>query len=114
MTDRELLELLVKKIDNIEQDNKALKQELQGVNTRLDKMDTRLDNIESEVQHNTAIIEGEIDSNIRIIADGHMAIDDKLNKALSNIADAKVDREFFAIRINHLEREINDLKRKIG
>ena len=85
MTDRELLELLVKKIDNLdnkmnsfETDMQSMKADMQSMNNRLDVLETKIDTLEMKVNtletkttKTQMLIEHEVIPHIQALAENH-------------------------------------------
>jgi tetrahydromethanopterin S-methyltransferase subunit G len=53
---------------------------LDKMDGRLDKMDGRLDRLEAEIRKTNIIIENEIRHNIQLIAEGHIALTQRLDR----------------------------------
>lgn len=89
MTSDEKLDLLIKKIDNLE---------------------TSYSNLETNLQDIKLTLENETNRNIQIIAEGHMNISRKLDEALQ----VENEKEMLLVRVNTIENELRKIKEKIG
>ncbi|MCD8133908.1 MAG: hypothetical protein LUE19_08675 [Clostridiales bacterium] len=95
MTDSEKLDLLLKKVDGMDQ-------RLCIVEKRLDGMDQRIKSVE-------LTLENETNRNIRLIAEGHRDVSRKLDDALQ----VEHEKEMLLIRMNIVENDVDIIKRKL-
>lgn len=95
MTDSEKLDLLLKKVDGMDQ-------RLCVVEKRLDGMDQRIKSVE-------LTLENETNRNIRLIAEGHRDVSRKLDDALQ----VEHEKEMLLIRMNIVENDVDIIKRKL-
>lgn len=133
MNEKEILELLLSKMTNVEKkvdnmENKISKIEHNmedkiskiehsmedkiskmehNMNSQFDNLQNQIDVIASEVMNVKTTLENETNKNMRVIAEGHENLNYKLDKAVqySN------KMEIMEIRINRLESEVEKLKK---
>ena len=89
MTDREILEMLLTKVIDIE---------------------TKVTNIESRVTNIELHIENVTDKNIQTVAEGHLDLSRKLDEALS----VENEKELLIIRVRVLEDELRKVKERLN
>lgn len=120
----EVLELLLSKFDGIES-------QFVGINSRLDKMDERFDGIEKrldvleedvkgikedvvilkeDVEGIKVTLENEIWSGIKIISEGHIELNRKLDEAIKS----KEESDMLELRVRVLESDMKDMQKKIS
>ena len=96
MTDREMLELLLK--------------EVTGMKSKLEKIDNKVDTIETDVKDIKLTLENEIRTNIQRVAEGHL----DLSGNLKEVIQTNNDYEILMIKVNTLESKVRELERKIS
>ena len=109
MTNRELLEAIVIKLDHIDQ-------RLDKVEQRLDKLEQRVSNLESgqismerRITNIELTLENEVCRNICTIAEAHLDLSRKFDQALK----VKEDDELIRIRLNVLENDVRKIKQRL-
>ncbi len=90
-------------IQSIRSDMQSMSQEIQSLNARVDRLEERVSNLEMT-------LENETNRNIRIIAEGHLDVMRKLDDAL----EVTNEKEILLLRVNHLENEIQRIKKVIS
>lgn len=83
--------------------------EMKIILERLDNMDGKISNLDKKVSSIQLTIENEIRNNIQLIAEGHMALERKLDESLK----VNQEKEMLLIRVNRLETEVRELKERI-
>lgn len=96
MEDRELLQ--------------AILAEIQGIKGEISTMNSRLEKVEDDTREIRLTLENETNVNIRRVAEGHLDLSRNLHEAMRRSAEY----EMLVIKVNHLETEMRDLKRKIS
>ena len=91
-------------------DSKKILKKLDEMNDRMDKMNERLERVESNTRDIQLTIENEIRPNIRIIAEGHLDLNRKLDESLK----INNEKEIMKLHLTSLENEVRRLKEKIG
>lgn len=80
-------------------------------------MKEQLNNIEQRLTRIELTLENETNHNIQLLAENHMNLVDKLNQAI-RVSDKtllyEVQVSSLKSKIEHLEKEINDIKNKIA
>ena len=130
MTNRELLETIVIKLESIDQRLGRVEQRLDKVEQRLDRVEQRLDSLEQRFdsleqrvsnlesgqiameQRLTNIeltLENEVSRNICTIAEAHLDLSRKFDRALK----VKEDDELVRIRLNVLENDVRKIKQRL-
>ena len=137
MTNRELLETIVIKLESIDQRLGRVEQRLDKVEQRLDRVEQRLDKVEQRLdsleqrfdsleqrvsnlesgqiameQRLTNIeltLENEVSRNICTIAEAHLDLSRKFDRALK----VKEDDELVRIRLNVLENDVRKIKQRL-
>ena len=137
MTNRELLETIVIKLESIDQRLGRVEQRLDKVEQRLDRVEQRLDKVEQRLdsleqrfdsleqrvsnlesgqiameQRLTNIeltLENEVSRNICTIAEAHLDLSRKFDRALK----VKEDDELVRVRLNVLENDVRKIKQRL-
>ncbi len=79
------------------------------VDRKLQPVTEEIQQVKEDVRRVETTLENETNRSIQIIAEGHVDLRRKLNETLR----MKEDDELIRIRVNRLERELNELKREI-
>lgn len=103
MTDREILELLLNKMGNLEINQAAIQETLEQANTRLDGVDSRLDSVDSRLDSIDSRLDG-IDSRL----DG---VDSRLDSIDSNVKYIWEDIKRLDKRLTAQDEELVLMKR---
>ena len=117
MTNRELLEAIVIKLDHIDQRLDKVEQRLDKVEQRLQiAMEQRLANLESgqlsmanRLTNMELTLENEVSRNICTIAEAHLDLSRKFDQALK----VKEDDELIRVRLNVLENDVRKIKQRL-
>jgi len=144
MTNRELLETIVIKLESIDQRLGRVEQRLDKVEQRLDRVEQRLDSLESgqiameqrltnlesgqiameqrlanlesgqlsmanRLTNIELTLENEVSRNICTIAEAHLDLSRKFDRALK----VKEDDELVRIRLNVLENDVRKIKQRL-
>ena len=83
---------------------------LDGIDNRLNGMDSRLESVENSITDVKLHLENVTDKNIRIVAEGHLDLNRKLDEALK----IQNEKEILQIRLNYLEGEIATVKNRLA
>ena len=95
MTEKELLQ--------------AIYDDMKETKNKIANMESKIENIESDITSIKLTIENEIRENIQRVAEGHLDLSRNLHEAMKPSNEV----EMLAIKVNFLESEIRELKRKI-
>ena len=131
MTDTEKLDLLLVKVGSMESkvdsigakvgsmETKvgSMEAKIDSMETRMTSIEDRMDSVESklnavvqDVKIVKLVMENEVRFNVKCIAEGHMNLSRKLGDALQK----QDEIELLTVRVNVLDTDVNDLKRKIS
>ena len=117
MTTEEMLVSLVENVKNINSTLNNMNKQFDDVNSKFDdinnqisEMKTDIQNLKSETREISLTLENETNRNIKIIAEGHLDLSRKLDKALT----VENEKEMALIRINMMENEIRRIKEKFA
>lgn len=75
------------------EDLQAISKLLEPITTRLDSFETRLDTIETDIEAIKIMIENEVTTGIKIVAEGHLDLNRTLNEAIHISSDVKAKLE---------------------
>lgn len=105
MTDSEKFDLILSKLDKIDR----LEERFDKLENRFDKLEERFDRLENDVSDIKLILENEIRTNIKRVAEGHLDLSRNLHEAL------KIDneKEMLSIRVSVLETEMRRIKTRL-
>ncbi|MBD5460681.1 MAG: hypothetical protein HDR26_07025 [Lachnospiraceae bacterium] len=105
------------RLDNVETRLSHVEADLKDLMTRLDNVETRLSHVETDLQEIrqrvTAlelVIENEIRTNIKRVAEGHLDLSRNLHNAMKPISEL----ETLSIRVGVLESDVRELQKKIS
>ena len=125
MTDSQKLDIILSKMDNIENEiqevRTGLREEIQEVKTGLEEVRTDLKvvrtdleetktNLGNEIKNIKFLFENEIRVNIQRIAEGHLDVSRNIHEVLKK----RDELELVSITTRLLESEVRELKRKIS
>lgn len=124
MTDSEKLDLLLdkvngldekvdrleEKVNHLEEKVTRLDADLQEVKSQVNRLDSGLQEVKSQVRRTNLILENEIRVNIQRVAEGHLDLSRNLHEAMrpSN------ETEMLSIRVGMLESDVKELKSKLA
>ncbi|MBO7356857.1 MAG: hypothetical protein J6U50_09525 [Lachnospiraceae bacterium] len=96
------------RLDKMDERLGKMDERLDKMDERLGKMDEHFEKLDKSVSDIKLTLENETNRNIRLIAEGHLTLNRKLDDAL------KVDneKELLLIRVNILENEVRRLKER--
>ena len=80
-----------------------------GIDERFDRLEGRVDKLEESVTSLQLAVENEIQSHIQILAEGHMMLNEKLDRVLENAKDT----EELKTRVDALEAGFRQMQDKI-
>ncbi len=104
-------------IQNMKTDIQNMKTDIQNMKTDIQSLDERLQKLENRVTHIELTLENETNHNIQLLAENHITLVDKLNEAI-RVQDKSILYEVqvsdLKSRVEHLEREMADIRAKIA
>ena len=127
MTTEEMLVSLVENVKNINSTLNNMNKQFDDINNQIAEMKTDIQNVKdetkqisemktdiqkmkNEIREISLALENETNRNIKIIAEGHLDLSRKLDKALT----VENEKEMALIRINMMENEIRRIKEKFA
>ena len=117
MTTEEMLVSLVENVKNINSTLNNMNKQFDDVNSRFDDINNQMSEMKADIQKMkneireiSLTLENETNRNIKIIAEGHLDLSRKLDKALT----VENEKEMALIRINMMENEIRRIKEKFA
>ena len=102
-----------KQFDDINNQIAEMKTDIQNVKDetkQISEMKTDIQKMKNEIREISLTLENETNRNIKIIAEGHLDLSRKLDKALT----VENEKEMALIRINMMESEIRRIKEKLA
>ena len=82
---------------------------MEQMNDRMDEMNERLGRVEAKTTDIQLTIENDIRHSIRIIAEGHLDLNRKLDESMK----VNHEKELMLVRVNHMETQIREINNKI-
>lgn len=127
MTTEEMLVSLVENVKNINSTLNNMNKQFDDINNQIAEMKTDIQNVKdetkqisemktdiqkmkNEIREISLTLENETNCNIKIIAEGHLDLSRKLDKALT----VENEKEMALIRINMMENELRRIKEKLA
>lgn len=117
MTTEEILVSLVENVKNINSTLNNMNKQFDDVNSKFDDINNQMSEMKADIQKMkneireiSLTLENETNRNIKIIAEGHLDLSRKLDKALT----VENEKEMALIRINMMENEIRRIKEKFA
>ena len=97
-------------IDVIKKDIDGMKNYIDGMKNDIDGMKNDIENLDKRVTSLEVHLENITDKNIRIIAEGHLDLNRKLDDALK----VENEKELLIIRVRILEEELKKVKDRLN
>ena len=115
MTDKELLETILSKLNDMSTDMTEMKSEIANIKSDITEMKSEIANMKSDITEIKADInninltlENEIRPNIMRVAEGHLDL--ARNLKLAQVPNS--DFEILSIKVSYMESKIRELERK--
>lgn len=108
MLENEKLDLILSEIQGMKADMQGMKAEIQGMKADMRSMNDRLSGVELHLENVT-------DRNIRLLAENHMTLIDKLNdsvKVADKSALCEIQVRFLTEKVDKLSKDVDELKHK--
>lgn len=99
-----------KQFDDVNSKINNMNSQIEDINNQISEMKTDIQNLKSETREISLTLENETNRNIKIIAEGHLDLSRKLDKALT----VENEKEMALIRINMMENELRRIKEKLA
>jgi len=96
------------RFDKVDERFDKLEGRMDKLEGRMDKLEGRVDKLEGSVTHLQLVVENEIRPSIQILAEGHMMLNEKLDRALENVKET----EELKSRVDALEAGFRQMQDK--
>ena len=97
-------------MQELKTDVQDLKSDVQGLKSDVQVLKDKMQVVEENVRDLQLTLENETNRNIRIIAEGHLDLNRKLDEALK----VESEKELMRLRVNVLENDMRKVKEKVG
>ncbi len=104
------MQLLKDDVHGLKNDVHGLKDDVNGLKDTVQSLQDRVQVLEGNVKGLQLTLENETNRNIRIIAEGHLDLNRKLDEALK----VENEKELMYLRVNVLENDMRRVKEKVG
>ena len=104
------IDVIKKDIDVMKKDIDGMKNDIDGMKNDIDGMKNDIKNLDKRVTSLEVHLENITDKNIRIIAEGHLDLNRKLDDALK----VENEKELLIIRVRILEEELKKVKDRLN
>jgi chromosome segregation ATPase len=104
------MDKLETRMDKIENKIDKLETRMDAFETRMDKFETGMDKLEISTAQNSLVLENEVSTNIRIIAEQHMSIVEKINDVNAKLDNQNMRYDFLEMQVKSNKVEIEKLK----
>ena len=102
-------EKIDKRFDGIDERLDRMDERFDGIDERFDRLEGRVDKLEESVTSLQLAVENEIRPSIQLLAEGHMMLNEKLDRVLENAKDT----EELKTRVDALEAGFRQMQDKI-
>lgn len=109
MTEKELLQAIYDDMKETKNKIANMESKIENIESRTENMESNMESMKSDITSIKLTIENEIRVNIQRVAEGHLDLSRNLHEAMKPSNEV----EMLAIKVNFLESEIRELKRKI-
>ena len=104
------LDLILDKINTMDEKIDKLDERIDKLEGRIDKLDERMNSIDTDVKSIKLTLENEVRVNIMRVAEGHL----DLSRNLKGVLKSNNEFEILSVKVNMLESDVRELKRKIS
>jgi uncharacterized coiled-coil DUF342 family protein len=104
------IDVMKNDIDGMKNDIDGMKNDIDGMKNDIDGMKNDIKNLDKRVTSLEVHLENITDKNIRIIAEGHLDLNRKLDDALK----VENEKELLIIRVRILEEELKKVKDRLN
>ena len=106
----EKLENMDEKINTMDGKINSMDEKINTMDKKINSMDERISVMDADVKSVKLTIENEIRTNIMRVAEGHL----DLSRSLKEAVKSNNEFEMLTIKVNMLESDVRELKRKIS
>ena len=104
------LDLILDRLAYMDARIESVDARIESMDARIESMDAKVDSIDTKVRDIQLTLENEIRTNIARVAEGHLDLSRKLN----DVMKSNDEIEMMAVRLNVLESDVRDIKRRIS
>ena len=104
------IDVLEARFDDMDKRIDALEARFDDMDKRIDKLEEHISSIDTDVKSVKVILENEVRENIMRVAEGHL----DLSRNLKDAIKSNNEFEILTVKVNMLESDVNELKRKIS
>ena len=102
------LDLILEKISSMDEKISTMDEKINTMDEKINIMDEKINLVDEKVEEIKFTIENEIRPNIMCIAEGHLDLSRKLNEVIKSSNEF----ELLTVKVNMLEIDVRELKRK--
>lgn len=106
----EKIDNVIVKVDGVDKRIDALEARFDDVDKRIDRLEEQISSIDTDVKSVKVILENEVRENIMRVAEGHL----DLSRNLKDAIKSNNEFEILTVKVNMLESDVKELKRKIS
>ena len=110
MSDSDMLKIILEKVTSLDDRVSTLDNKVSSLDNKVSSLDGELKSVKNDVNSIKLTLETETNRNIKIIAEGHIDVMNKLNDVLK----VENEKELMLIRLNTLENEVRKIKEIIS
>ena len=104
------LDMVLEKLENMDEKINSMDEKINTMDEKINSMDERISVMDADVKSVKLTIENEIRTNIMRVAEGHL----DLSRSLKEAVKSNNEFEMLTIKVNMLESDVRELKRKIS
>ena len=104
------IDALEARFDDVDKRIDALEARFDDVDKRIDRLEEQISSIDTDVKSVKVILENEVRENIMRVAEGHL----DLSRNLKDAIKSNNEFEILTVKVNMLESDVKELKRKIS
>lgn len=110
MTESQMIKAIYEDMKGLKGDVQVLKDDVQVLKDNVQVLNEKVQGLEGDMRGLQLTLENETNRNIRIIAEGHLDLNRKLDEALKT----ESEKEMMHLRVNVLENDMRMVKERIG
>ena len=107
---KDRVQVIEDKVQVIEDKVQVLSDDVQVLKGEVQILNDRVHGLEHDVRGLQLTLENETNKNIRVVAEGHLDLNRKLDDALK----VETEKELMNLRVNVLENDMRRVKEKVG
>ena len=110
MSSDDKLDLILANMQDLKQDFEGIKEDVVRIKEDVHKLQEGLDLANDRIKGIEMTLENETNNNIRLIAEGHINLDRKLDEALKSLQP----NIMYQLKVNYLDSEVKKIKPLVG